>query len=309
MNTSFVRRYVAESCRWFCAALIAVMATAGNAVAQDSLSAARDLYASAAYEDALAVLNRLEPIAQASDRLAVKQYQAFCLVALRRTTEADQAIEAVLSDEPSYSPAVADASPRIISAFESGRQRVLPAIMQRKYTHAKARFDRQEFAAAAAEFDQVLKVLNSPDVAEAASRPPLSDLRALAAGFRDLSARATPPAPAPVQATVQAPPPGAPAVAAGRIYNSGEARVSPPVIIRQDMPPFPAGVVFKGQGVIEVIINEAGFVENAVIRAPIDPRYDRLVLAATRLWRFQPAMVGSTPVKFRKIIGVKAKGD
>jgi len=303
MKTSFIRR-------WFCAALIAVMAPAASAVAQDSLSAARDLYASAAYEDALAVLNRLEPIAQASDRLAVKQYQAFCLVALRRTTEADQAIEAVLSDEPAYSPAVADASPRIISAFESGRQRVLPAIMQRKYAHAKARFDRQEFAGAVAEFDQVLKVLNSPDVAEAASRPPLSDLRALAAGFRDLSARATPPpAPAPAQAPVQAPPPAVPAVSAARIYNAGEARVSPPVILRQDMPPLPTGVIFTGQGVLEVIINEAGFVENAIIRAPIDPRYDRLVLAATRLWRFQPAMVGNTPVKFRKIIGVKTKGD
>jgi hypothetical protein len=304
MKTSSLRRSVLN------AALIAAMAPAASAVAQDSLSAARDLYASAAYEDALAVLNRLEPVAQASDRLTVKQYQAFCLVALRRTTEADQAIEAVLSDEPAYSPAVADASPRIISAFESGRQRVLPAIMQRKYAHAKARFDRQEFAGAVAEFDQVLKVLNSPDVAEAASRPPLSDLRALAAGFRDLSARATPPpAPAPAQAAVQAPPPAVPAVSAARIYNAGEARVSPPVILRQDMPPLPTGVIFTGQGVLEVIINEAGFVENAIIRAPIDPRYDRLVLAATRLWRFQPAMVGNTPVKFRKIIGVKTKGD
>ena len=35
------------------------MATAGRAAAQDSLAAARELYASAAYEDALALLNRL----------------------------------------------------------------------------------------------------------------------------------------------------------------------------------------------------------------------------------------------------------
>jgi hypothetical protein len=289
-----------------------VLTAAESAVAQDTLSTARDLYTSAAYEDALAVLNRLEPNVQASDRLAVNQYRAFCLVALRRTTEADQAIEAVLFEEPSYSPGVADASPRILSAFESGRQRVLPVIMQRKYAHAKARFDRQEFAAALAEFDQVLKILNSPDVADAASRPPLSDLRALATGFRDLSARAAPPPPPPpppAQAPVQAPPSAAPAFTAVRVYNAGEPRVTQPVIIRQDMPLLPAGIVFTGQGVLEVIINEAGFVEHAVIRTSIDPRYDRLVLAATRLWRFQPAMVGTTPVKFRKIIGVKSKGD
>jgi len=85
--------------------------------------------------------------------------------------------------------------------------------------------------------------------------------------------------------------------------------VTPPVTLRQDMPPLPAGIVLQGQGVLEIIINEGGFVELATIRTPIDPRYDRLVLAWTRLWRYQPAMVGTTPVKFRKIIGVKAKGD
>src|SRR6185312_9268624 len=121
------------------------------------------------------------------------------------------------------------ASPRILSAFESGRQRVLPTIMQRKYAHAKARFDKQEFPAALAEFDQVLKVLNSPEVADAASRPPLSDLRALATGFRDLSARAIPPPPpAAAQAPVQPSPPAAPAFTAVRVYNAGEPRVLPP---------------------------------------------------------------------------------
>jgi hypothetical protein len=298
MKTAFLRLFV------FGAAVITVFTASDTALAQDGLSMARELYASAAYEDALAILNKIQPNVQASERLAVNQYRAFCLVALRRTTEADQAIEAVLSDEPSYSPAVTDASPRILSAFESGRQRVLPTLMQRRYTHAKARFDRQEFAGAAVEFDQVLKILNSPELADVTSRPPLSDLRALATGFRDLSARAAPP-PAPTPAQAPAPVQG-PAV---RVYNAGEPRVTPPVTLRQDMPPLPTGIILQAQGVLEVIINEGGFVELATIRAPIDPRYDRLVLAWTRLWRYQPAMVGTTPVKFRKIIGVKTRGD
>lgn len=309
MRTASLRLFV------FGAALITVLTAADSALAQDGLSMARELYASAAYEDALAILNKIQPNVQASERLAVNQYRAFCLVALRRTTEADLAIEAVLSDEPSYAPTDADGSPRLLSAFANGRQRVLPAIMQRKYTHAKARFDRQEFAAAVEEFDEVLKILNSTDLADTASRPPLSDIRALAAGFRDLSARAAPPPPPPapaqaqVQGPIQGPAPSAPAFPAVRVYNAGEPRVTPAVIVRQDMPPLPAGIVVHGQGVLEIIINEGGFVESATIRTPIDPRYDRLVLAATRLWRFQPAMVGTTPVKFRKIIGVKGKGD
>jgi hypothetical protein len=306
MSTARIRLVV------FAAAVSTSLWAPNHALAQDSLSAARDLYTSAAYEDALAVLNRLAPTTQPSDRLALNQYRAFCLVALRRNAEAEQAIEEVLSVEPSYVPSTADASPRLLSAFASGRQRVLPALLQARYAQAKGKFDRQEFAAAAAEFDLISTLLNTAEMAEAASRPPLSDIRTLAAGFRDLSARAaTPVAPA-VQ--VPAPPPQQPPTTAAaprtpRIYNSGEARVSPPIALRQDMPQLPAGVVSCAQGVLEVIINEFGVVETATIRVPIDPRYDRLVVAATKLWRFQPATIGDTPVKFRKIIGVKTKPD
>src|SRR5207237_4463123 len=99
---------------------------------------ARDLYAAANYDDALALLGRLDsPSARAQDRLAINQYRAFCLVALGRTTEAERAIEAVVSAEPLYRPA-ATASPRLRSAFASVRQRILPAIVQQKYAQAKA---------------------------------------------------------------------------------------------------------------------------------------------------------------------------
>ena len=65
---------------YFAAALVAghVLAAA-HAGAQDSdLSAARDLYASAAYDDALAVLTRLRASDHpASQSRAIEQYRAF----------------------------------------------------------------------------------------------------------------------------------------------------------------------------------------------------------------------------------------
>src|SRR5438876_909326 len=112
---------------------IAVLLVPVRARAQDSVAAARDLYASAAYDEALVVLNRLDVSGRpVSDRLEVNQYRAFCLVALRRTEEAEKAIEAIVSDEPLYHPAGAEASPRLISAFATVRQRLLPAIVQQK---------------------------------------------------------------------------------------------------------------------------------------------------------------------------------
>ncbi len=278
--------------------------------AQETIAAARDLYTAANYDDALAVLNRLDTPGsqvQVSDRLAVNQYRAFCLVALGRTAEAERAIEAVVSAEPLYHPAAADASPRIRSAFTSVRQRVLPAVVQQQYAHAKAAFDRQDFAGAAVEFDLVLLALGDPDLGSAASRPPLLDMRTLATGFRDLSAKAAMPVAVPVTQPLPAPAP-APVVAALpaplRIYSGSEGGLSPPVSVRQDLPPVPKEVLPRGAGVLEVVISEAGAVESATMRTPINPRYDVLVISATRRWKYQPATLNGQPVKYRKFINI-----
>jgi TonB family protein len=287
---------------------IAVLLLPVQARAQDSVAAARDLYASAAYDEALVVLNRLDVSGRpVSDRLEVNQYRAFCLVALRRTEEAERAIEAVVSDEPLYHPAGAEASPRLISAFATVRQRMLPAIVQQKYAHAKSAFDKKDFPAAVAEFDQVLKMFSDADLRDAGGRPPLSDVRTLASGFRDLSVQAIPPAPVVIAAPAVPVPPPLPMAVANRIYVPGESGVVPPAIVRQDLPPFQQNGMPASQGVLEVIINEQGAVESAMMRTSMNPRYDSVVLTAARTWRYKPAMVSGTPVKFRKLITISVK--
>jgi hypothetical protein len=285
--------------------LIALLLVPVQARAQDSVAVARDLYASAAYDDALVVLNRLD-VRQPSDRVEVNQYRAFCLVALRRTDEAERAIEAIVSDAPLYRPSGAEASPRLVAAFTTVRQRMLPAIVQQKYTHAKAAFDRQDFNAASAEFDQVLQLLGDADLRDAAARPPLSDMRTLTSGFRDLSVRAA----VPVIAAATVPAPAAlPAAVPNRIYNLNETGVVPPMIVRQEMPAFPKGAGNSSPGVLEVVINESGMVESAVMRGSVNPRYDAIVLSAAKAWRYKPANLSGTPVKFRKLISISVKPD
>src|SRR5207245_9922836 len=143
----------------------ATLLTAAAVRAQESgdLAAARDLYASAAYDDALAVLNRLRSTDHpAGQSRAIGQYRASCLLALGRASDAEQAIEAVVAAEPSYLPSDSDASPRVRSAFTTVRRRMLPTIIQQQYGAAKAAFDRKDFAAAAGGFHQVLAALADP---------------------------------------------------------------------------------------------------------------------------------------------------
>lgn len=293
---------------YFAAVLVAGITVApAYAGAQDSdLSAARDLYASAAYDDALAVLNRLRASAHpATQSRAIEQYRAFCLLALGRAADAEQAIEAVVAAEPSFQPGEGDVSPRIRLAFTSVRRRMLPSIIQQRYAAAKAAFDRKEFAAAADGFTQVLGALSDPDVTAEAKQPPLSDLRTLAGGFQELAAKAAAPPPlpvVPVAAPAPPPPPAAP-----RVYTGGETGVVPPTSVSQTLPPFPGQVIIPRSGKLEVVIDESGAVESAIMTGSVTQSYDLMVLAATKMWRYKPATLNGAPVKFRKTVLITVK--
>jgi protein TonB len=275
---------------------------------QETLAAARQLYSTAAYEDALQVLDRLGPGAQPEDRLAIHQYRAFCLLALGRTSDAERAIETVVATAPAYHPSDVEVSPRVRAAFSAVRQRVLPAIVQQVYAQAKRAFDRKEYEAATAGFTQVLDMLADPEMGSAAVLPPLSDLRTLANGFRELSVRGALPTPS------VAKPPAAPYAIAKpapvrvgpRIYGD-EPNVVRPVAVNQELPRFPLNVGPMRSGVIELVINEAGRVESAAIRSSINPRYDLLALDAARSWRYKPATLDGKPVKYRKTLVVNVK--
>jgi len=291
-------------------AVAVVLMTAASASAQDSLASARDLYASAAYEDALAVLNRLHTTDQRpADGRIIEQYRAFCLLALGRGTEAEHAIEAVVSAEPTYHPSNADVSPRVRTAFSDVRRRMLPSIIQQSYAEAKAAFDRREFAAAADKFGKVLDALADPDVGAAAKQPPLSDLHTLAVGFHDLAVQASaPPPPAPTPAPAAPPPAPVNAVpAAKKIYTIVDNDVVPPTTINQSMPLYPTRPVPPGKGTLEIVIDESGMVESALIRASVNSLYDMLAVQATRSWRYKPATVNGVPVKFSKDIIITLK--
>jgi TonB family protein len=298
----------------FVTACAIVIATAGVAAGQGSLSTARDLYAGAAYEDALVLLDRLRANGPRTDEgLTIDQYRAFCLIALGRAADAEQAIEAVVAAEPSYQPSGSEVSPRVRSAFSDVRRRVLPALVQARYITAKAAFDRKDFVQAEAGFRQVLDVLGAPDVAATAGQPPLSDLKTLATGFYDLSTAAAappppPPPPPPPQSPLASEPTPVPVIVRSspiRIYGPGDPGVTAPVPIRQSLPPFPPQITRRSnQGSIDVLIDETGAVVMATMLMSVNPLYDRLALEAARKWQFKAASLNGVPVKFRKTVGI-----
>ena len=277
----------------------------GQVPGRDLVGPARDLYASARYDEALAVLNDLRPAdtgTAVADRKSIEQYRSLCLLALGRGTEAESAIAAVVTADPSYLPSEVEAAPRVRAAFSDVRKRLLPDIANRSYGEAKALFDRKDYANAAVQLRQVIALLDDPDMGGK-----LADLRMLVNGFLDLSVAASTPPPEPPKPAAAAPPPQpAPQPVVNRVYTLADKDVVPPAVIRQQMPLLTTVVKqqAKDRGVVEVVIDEQGRVIHVAVRMSVHPMYDAELLLAGREWRYQPATYLGKPVRYRKMIQI-----
>jgi TonB family protein len=290
---------------------------------EETLERVKDLYLSASYEQALALLDggTMDPVAESS--IEAKAYRLLCLIALERNDDARLAIAAVLEADPFYQ--LPPVSPRVRSVFKEARQSLLPVIVQRIYAEAKAAFDRED-PDAITQFDRVLGLLNDPD---AAPVPVLADLRTVVAGFRDLSRlraerpASPPPAAAPAETTPAvrdspesppspAPPPPAPLPPVSPVvYREEMPGLALPETLNQTLPRWilPARATGRGmraaEGALEIVIDENGDVVSARLLESFHPAYDDQLVKAAMAWKYRPARKDGEPVRFAKVVLVR----
>jgi hypothetical protein len=302
------QRYVAAAA----GAFLFVLAAAMTAEAQDRLATVKALYSSAAYEEALAAIERLGPgdlSANPNDSRNLDEYRALCLLALGRDAEAGKALEDVVKGDPFFLPAEQEVSPRVMTLVHEVRHRLLPGIVQQRYQDAKAAYDRKEYPSAVEQFTRLLTLMSDPDINE--KEASIGDLRTLAGGFLDLSkAAAEPPKPAESAAKPASPPPPPPKT----VFDASDEDVNPPVVRRQEVPTFPSSIpVLRGtsipNGVLELLIDEEGRVVHASMIRSIHPVYDQVLLAAAVRWQYKPATRNGKPVKYRRLINVEVNLD
>jgi hypothetical protein len=279
--------------------------------AQESLQTAQTLYAAASYDEALAILERLQkqPLPSA-DAVELQQNRALCLLALGRTADAEEALAAVVRTDPAYRPADASTAPRVRTMFKDVRSKLLASVVVSVYNEARSAYDQHQFADALKGFQQVQALVADPDL-PASDVKGVQEYKVLAEGFAKLAdAAANPPAPAPAPAPAAAAPapsapPAPPAPDYTRVFDSNDRSVTPPVTLRQDMPrwatqgqPLPRG------GALELIITAEGVVERATLTQGMSPTFDHQLLEATRNWKYQPAIADGHPVRYRKLIRI-----
>jgi TonB family protein len=318
---------------------IAWLASAAPLGAEDALSAAKELYVSAAYEDALTALSTIADGAPAPEvARQVDEYRAFCLYALGRTNEAESVAESMIRREPLVRLDSADASPRIESMFADVRKRLLPTLIRDRFRAARSAIDGKNFNTAEMPLTEARLMIVEAEKLNIKDEG-LGDLSVLVDGFLQLirstaeqqsaarqtavvvpaAAPASPPLasppqlpPAPEAAVRQAPPPPSPAAAAElgqRVYSLEDEDVSPPAIIDQRMPALPVEMTLMVKalhttGVLDIVIDEKGDVVDATIRRSVTAGFDGAVLKSARRWKYRPAMKNGVPVRYLKTIAL-----
>jgi len=289
-------------------ALAGTVGLTGAAAQHESgpVGVAKNLYGAARYDDALELLNALRD--GAADRKAVEKYRSLCLLALGRPDEAEHAIAAVVSTDPTYRPDETEASPRVRATFADVRRRLLPQLATDRYAQAKAAYDRRDWAPAIEQLQLVLSLVNDPDMAGR-----LPDLRLLASGFLELATHASS-SPAPAAPAADGPGagndvvesvPGPRAPDPARVYGADDTDVVPPVIQRQDLPKVPSAIAAAtAPGVLEVLVDAQGRVTGLTVRQSVHPAYDRLLLSTAQGWKYEPARLDGRPVRYRKLIQI-----
>jgi TonB family protein len=278
---------------------------------RERVARARDLYLSAAYDDALALLAEVQPSATPRAAMEAGQYRVFCLVALDRDADAKAMMEQMVSADPMYR-LPEDTPPRIRSSYEQVRRSLLPVLVNSWYAVGKLAFDAKDFGAAVKKFSDVLALLNDPELK---SVPTFVDLRTVVAGFRDLSeaaahaAASAPPAvalPAPTAAENSPKPPADNKTVAVRPIT-----ITPPVPISQPLPRWrpnwPIVRDRKIQATLVVTIDARGGVKSATIERGVYPAYDEELRKLALTWRFKPALRNGVPTDFEKNITIQVE--
>jgi TonB family protein len=286
----------------------------------DPLTGIKELYESAEYDDALAAIRRASATSlTAAQSRDVRIYEALCLLALGKKTEAEARVEEVIRAEPLYEPST-EFPKRLRTLVEETRAKLRPSIAQARYQAGKELFDAEKYEQASQELSLVLQ-LTDPGVD---SSREMRDLRLLATGFRDLAVRSmaaakpepAPQTPPPASASAPAPAPASAPAGQAPERAAGDGGVVPPVIIRQNLPAWPAipgdphrqaARLQQLSGVLEVVVGKTGKVDSARLVDPIEPFYDRLLLEAARQWRYEPATQNGEPVDYVKRVAINIR--
>lgn len=258
-----------------------------------AIDMARDLYAAAAYREALEALAKAEG---SRPTAAVYEYQALCLLALGRKDEAVTALSKLVEHDPTFRVDLDELAPSVREVFESVRRETLPKAARRRFASAREAFEQGDYRTAAEGFVEVGRVLDEMSAMKLGTED-ADDLRILVAGFKDLAQSR-------LRLAVTHPAPIAKLAGAPVIGSRARRAVVPAVAIERSVPPWPSTLPrpLLMATTITVAIDATGAVTAVELSDAINPTYNAMLKTAVHAWRYQPATLDGVPTESTQVI-------
>ena len=192
-----------------------------------------------------------------------------------KPTEASQAFDNLVRNNPLYEPRRTDLTPEATSAFRKSQRTVLPAKAQDNYERGKAALSGGDYDTAMRLAREALAVIERhPDGMPPALRDRVEDLidetKVTAASATEV------------------------------IYSEADTDVRPPVQLSRTLPVNdPVGIPPSRVGWLDMVIGKDGTVFQVKLHTPLNRHHERMIVSAAKAFLFRPASRNGKPVMYR----------
>ncbi len=218
--------------------------------------------------------------AAAGDSIEASIRRASALLAEGRNGEAAVIFDGIVMKSPLYQLDPARYTPEALSAFQSSKRLLLPAMARRYYQEARIAYDAGDFSMALTKGDRALALLRDADVdpSEADLNSEVSNLMAMATAARTLEE--------------------------SRIYTSADRDVTPPRPIGRQLSTASLSGRSPLTGRLELVVGRNGEVETVKLETPVNGYHDRMMVSAAKAWHYRPALKKGRPVRYSMIMSI-----
>jgi hypothetical protein len=215
------------------------------------------------------------PAVKAAEVPATPVERALAQLARGRYDEAQLVVDAIVLGDPFFEPDAASVTPAFMSALQTSRAVLLPAIALTASAAARTWLSAGDYDRALSEALRAARLLALHPTGESVSlRGTVQDLIAT---IRDERTRAE-----------------------LMIYTTADAEVTPPSALSRQLPSsLPEGLSRSLVGTLEIIVSREGDVETVSLHTPLNRFHERMIVSAAKAWRYRPALRNGKPVRFR----------
>ena len=229
-----------------------------------------------------AVVDETRPVAHGNqDPLEAAERRASALLASGKSADATIAFDSIVMRDPGRRANPDRLTPEATEALRRSKQTLVPTLARSHLDAGRAALDLGDFSLAITESERALRLLEDPDLGNAADalKPAALELLTTASGAKRADEET--------------------------VYTIDDSDVTPPRPVGRQLPATaPPSTPATAIGRLEILVSRTGAVERVTLHTPSNAYQERMIVSAAKAWRYKPAQRNGRPVRYSLILSI-----